>query len=115
MVAGDNASTLQTVGAGWDARSGAPSTRRPKDYLEGKLINVSTDGNASATTFNIAHGLVNAAGNGVTPTSYSFEPTNAVSAATHWLTATTANVVLNFSAAPASGTGNVQGKLRVYY
>ena len=111
----DNSTTLQNGKAAWEGRSGAPANRRPKDYLEGKLINVSADGNASATTFNVAHGLTNDAGNGVIPSSYSFEPTNQVSAATHWLTATTANVVLNFAAAPASGTGNVQGKLRVYY
>lgn len=112
-TAGDNAATLASIGTAWDARSGAPTP--PTDALEGVKLAVTADGNASATAFTFPHGLKNQAGNGIAPTNVQVTPRNAVSAAAHWVSSiTTANIVITFTAAPASGTGNVTFYITAY-
>lgn len=104
---GDNASTLATIKTNWEGRSGAPANRRPRDYKEGTNGVAQFSGNASTTAFNIPHGIVNDAGNGVIPTFFDVTGTDAVSNAAKTLTATTTNIVVTFGAAPASGTNNI--------
>lgn len=101
-----NTATLAAGATAWKGRAGAPTP--PTDALEGVKLAVAADGNASATAFTFAHGLKNAAGNGIAPSNVQVTARNAVSAAAHWVSSvTTANVVVTFGAAPASGTGNV--------
>lgn len=107
MATGDNATLLQTNKTNWEGRSGAPASRRPRDYLEGTCGPAQFSGNASATAFSIPHGLVNDAGNGITPTFFDAVGIDAVSNAAKTITATTANIVVTFAAAPASGTNNI--------
>jgi hypothetical protein len=110
MATGDNATLLQTNKTNWEARAGAPANRRPRDYLEGTNGSAQFSGNASTTAFSIPHGLVNDAGNGITPTFFDVTGIDAVSNAAKTLTATTANIVVTFAAAPASGTNNINLK-----
>ena len=63
----DNSATLQTNKTNWEGRSGAPATRRPWSPLNGNDGLAVFSGNASTTVFNIPHGIVNAAGNGIVP------------------------------------------------
>lgn len=107
MATGDNATILQTNKTNWEGRSGAPATRRPRDFMEGAAGTAQFSGNASTTVFNIPHTLVNDAGNGIVPTYFDVNGTDAVSIAAKTVTATTANIVVTFSAAPASGTNNI--------
>jgi hypothetical protein len=103
----DNSAGLQTIHTNWDARSGAPATLRPRDYFEGKIGKIAFNGTGAQTAFNIPHGIVNDAGNGIIPTYYDAHGIDAVSNAASLVTATTTNIVVTFSAAPASGTNNV--------
>lgn len=109
-TAGGNAATLASNATAWRARSGAV---QPPIGAGGKKISFTADGNASATSFNIPHGFtrfdpVAGAWVAVAPTSVNLEPRNAVSAATHWVSAiTSTNIVVTFAAAPAAGTANV--------
>ena len=103
---GANHTTLESGAAAWRARSGAPTP--PTDALEGTRGAFQANGDGSAVTFNIPHGLKNAAGNGIAPTSVQVTPRNAVSFAANWVSSvTTANIVVTFTTAPASGTNNV--------
>jgi hypothetical protein len=108
-----NTSTLGTLGAAWKARSDAPQA--PHDALEGVKLAVTANGDASATAFTFPHGLKNSSGNGISPTSVQVTPRNAVSSALHHVSSvTTANVVVTFSAAPASGTDNISFYINAY-
>jgi hypothetical protein len=107
MATGDNASTLQTIGGNWDSRAGASPTRRPRDYFEGRSGKIAFNGTGAQTVFNIPHGIVNDAGNGIIPTYYDANGIDAVSNAAKLVTATTTNIVVTYTAAPASGTNNV--------
>lgn len=103
---GTNHTVLEGIASGWKGRSGAPQP--PRDALDGTKGTVQFNGDASAVTFNIPHGLKNEAGNGVIPSAVVVTPRNAVSAAAHWTgTLTTANIPVTFTTAPASGTNNV--------
>lgn len=106
----DNSTLLQTNKTNWEGRSGAPANRRPRDYLEGSVGSAQFSGNASTTAFSIPHGLTNDAGNGIVPTFFDVTGIDAVSNAAKTLTATTANIVVTFAAAPASGTNNINLK-----
>lgn len=107
MVAGQNAATLQSIETGWEGRAGKPATVRPRDYKEGTNGKATFSGTGAQTAFNIPHGIVNDAGNGVIPTYYNVRGIDAVSNAAYLVTATTTNIVVTYSAAPASGTNNV--------
>jgi hypothetical protein len=107
LEVGDNATQLQTIGDAWAARSGAPTP--PTDALEGTRGSFQANGDGTTVAFNIPHGLKNAAGNGISPSSVA-DPAarNAVSAAAHWVSSvTTANIVVTFTTAPVVGTNNV--------
>jgi hypothetical protein len=105
MATGDNASTLQANKTAWEARAGAPSTRRPRpNVVSGRLA---FNGTGAQTVFNIPHGMVNDAGNGIQPTFADVNGLDTVSNAAKTWTTTTANIVVTFAAAPASGTNNV--------
>lgn len=103
----DNTTTLGNIKTAWEARSGAPATRRPWNVLNGNDGVAVFSGNASTTAFNIPHGIVNAAGNGVIPGYFDVNGLDAVSIAAKTVTATTTNIVVTFSAAPASGSNNI--------
>ena len=103
----DNSATLQTNKTNWEGRSGAPATRRPWSPLNGNDGLAVFSGNASTTVFNIPHGIVNAAGNGIVPGYFDVNGLDAVSIAAKTVTATTTNIVVTFSAAPASGSNNI--------
>lgn len=103
----DNSATLQTNRNNWDQRAGAPATRRPRQTLVGNTGKIAFNGTGAQTAFNIPHGIVNDAGNGVIPTYYDANGIDAVSNAAKTVTATTTNIVVTFAAAPASGTNNV--------
>lgn len=90
-----NTTTLGTINTSWKSRTGAP-----------KYGVSSQNGNASTTAFNIAHGL------GGVPTSFSVVPLTEAAGAKRVVTATSTNIVVTYTTAPASGTGNV--KLRWY-
>ena len=55
MATGDNATILQTNKTNWEGPSGAPATRRPRDFMEGAAGTAQFSGNASTTVFNIPH------------------------------------------------------------
>lgn len=107
MATGDNATLLQTNKTNWEARAGAPANRRPRDYKEGTNGKIAFNGTGAQTAFNIPHGIVNDAGNGIIPTYYDANGIDAVSNAAKTVTATTTNIVVTYAAAPASGTNNV--------
>lgn len=104
---GANHTLLESNAAAWKGRSGAPTP--PTDALEGTRGSFQANGDGTTVAFNIPHGLKNAAGNGIAPSSVPDPaPRNAVSAAAHWVSSvTTANIVVTFTTAPASGTNNV--------
>jgi len=102
----DNSAVLQTNHTNWDNRAGAPQNR-PYDYIEGRVGTTAFNGTGAQTVFNIPHGLVNAAGNGIKPTYYNAHGIDAVSNAANIVTATTTNIVVTYSVAPASGSNNV--------
>lgn len=58
-------------------------------------------GDASTTTFNIAHGL------GSSPTFYTVEFGSSDAVSPHYLTATSTNIVVNYSFPPPTGTNNL--------
>lgn len=107
MVAGDNAATLQTGKTNWEGRAGAPANRRPRAGMYGNSGRIAFNGTGAQTVFNIPHGIVNDAGNGVNPTFADVNGLDAVSNASKSWTTTTTNIVVTFAAAPASGTNNV--------
>lgn len=59
------------------------------------------DGTGAQTEFNIPHGL------STTPTSVQVTPGSAEAAALFYVSATSTNIVVTFTTAPASGTNNV--------
>ena len=69
-------------------------------YTEGKGTS-SKNGDASATTFTIAHGL------GSTPGYYTVSPTSQDADSEFYLTADATNITLNYSFPPPTGTGNL--------
>lgn len=86
-----NSATLAAINTAHRARTGAPT---------GGVA--SFNGNASTTVFNIAHSQ------GGTPTSYWTLPITEAAAAKRTVTVTSTNVVVTYTTAPASGTGNVK-------
>jgi hypothetical protein len=98
----DNADELQTIADAKKTATGAEGS--PDNPVEGHAGTATANGNAALTTFTITH----TANRGKAPTQVLLTPKNAVSAAAHWpSTYTSTTFVINFSAAPASGTGNV--------
>jgi hypothetical protein len=69
-------------------------------YTEGKGSS-SKNGDASATTFTIAHGL------GGTPTYISVVPNSADADSEYYLTVDGTNITINYSFPPPTGTGNL--------
>jgi hypothetical protein len=109
MVTGDNATALQTNKTNWEARSNAPTTRRPKDTIEAAVATITKSGDGTTTVFTYAHGL------GAAPAQVFLSEKNAVSAALHHWTWDATNVTITFVAAPANAANNIVfGALLVY-
>ncbi len=109
-TAGANASLLQSIGTAWRGRSPAPVSSVGK-----KSFGFTANGDATAVSFNIPHGMQTKDGTAVAPSGAVLEPRNAVSAAAHWISSiTTTNIVVTFTTAPASGTNNVTFLVTVY-
>lgn len=107
---GGNRAGLVTIASDWEtARAAATggSGRRPRKAKVGNNGKIAFNGTGAQTAFNIPHGIVNDAGNGVIPTYYDANGIDAVSIAAKTVTATTTNIVVTYAAAPASGTNNV--------
>lgn len=112
IVVGGNRSTLNTIKAAHNtAADTAVANRRRSGFRKGTLT---ANGDGATTVFNIPHGLVTLDGTAVAPTGRNFEPGNAVSAAARVVTATATNIVVTYTAAPASGTGNVTGSWQAW-
>jgi hypothetical protein len=112
LEVGQNRATLQSIKDTHNtAADTAVANRRRSGFRKGTL---SKNGDGTTTVFTQAHGLVDLNGTAKTPTGYNFDASNAVSAAAHFTTVTSTNIVVTYTAAPASGTGNVQGSWQVW-
>ena len=101
MVTGDNATALQTNKTNWEARSGAPTTRRPKDTIEAAVATITKSGDGTTTVFTYAHGLSAA------PAHVFLQEKTAVAQALHFATWDATNVTITFAAAPANAANNI--------
>jgi hypothetical protein len=87
--------------------TGASGTIVVKDHWTGNTtINTNSgtstqSGNAVTTVFNIAHGM------GTTPTKMIVTPGTVAAAATYFVTATSTNIVITYSAAPPNAASNL--------
>lgn len=108
IATGQNRAGLVQIGSDWDTAKNAQTPgRRPRKGKVGNNGKIAFNGTGAQTAFNIPHGIVNDAGNGVVPTYFNAEGIDAVSNAAKVVTATTTNIVVTYTAAPASGTNNV--------
>lgn len=110
MAAGDleiggNRGTLTTIASGWEGRATAPANRRPRQPI--RQGTRAFNGTGAQTVFNIPHGLTDDAGAGVIPTYADANGKDAVSNAAKTVTWDATNIIVTYTAAPASGTNNV--------
>lgn len=104
-TAGQNASDLQALGTAKRATAVALANV-PKNAPEGKAIVMTASGNASATSFTVAHG-VTVNGVAAIPTTFFLEPTSLAASAAHYCTKDDTNITVVFAAAPASAANNI--------
>lgn len=109
IFTGQNRSTLQSIKDTHNTAANAGVggySRRRSGHTQGPVVK---NGDGTTTVFNVPHGLVGLDGTAKAPTAWNFEPGNAVSSAARTVTANATNIVITYTAAPASGTGNVVG------
>lgn len=99
-MATDTSSRLQTISTN-QRNTAAVQATVPKDQPDGKKIVMTATGNASSTSFNVAHNL------GVVPTAFFLEATSLAASAAHYITADATNLTVVFAAAPAAAANNV--------
>lgn len=106
IVVGANRTTLDTIADAWDTAQGGSVGRRPTGgggLGQAKEGNSTHSGTGAATTFTVTHAA------GFQPSRVELDPNTAAAAAAHWVTIPNATTfVINFAAAPASGTDNIK-------
>jgi hypothetical protein len=102
-TAGQNAAGLQSLS---DTKRTATAASAPRNGPEGKQILMTASGNASATSFTVAHGLTKD-GAAVAPSTFFLEATSLAASALHYITKDDTNLTVVFAAAPANAANNI--------